>query len=333
MFPEGELSEGPSLLPMKTGAARIALGAAFDVGVDGIAIVPVGLVYEDKGRFRSRTTVEVGPAIDVDRYADHYRTDPRDAVRRLTEDIGASLRTVTLNAESWDDLELVNRAVAAATVDRPDDSILAPSRNDLHRSLVNALGRDGAADLTRPALAAAVADHDADLAALGFGADCDPPVLEGPPPGAGRQVARELVALAPIALVGVAVNGPVALAIYAYGRRVRDPAWRATVKGLAGVVLCPVVWCTEAILLRRRGRNALLGFAVVAPASGLAAIAWRDRWVRWRAFTELEKTIERDATLVQDALSSRRALQEQIAAILAPDVEVAVGVEVEIDAT
>ena len=82
-------------------------------------------------------------------------------------------------------------------------------------------------------------------------------------------------------------------------------------------------------LLRRRGRKALLVFAAVAPISGLAAIAWRDRWVRWRELTQIERRIEREATLVQDARTSRRALQEQIAAILVPDVETAVRAEVD----
>ena len=49
IFPEGEMHTEPALLPLKTGAARIALGAAADAGVRGVVLVPVGLVYEDRG--------------------------------------------------------------------------------------------------------------------------------------------------------------------------------------------------------------------------------------------------------------------------------------------
>ena len=41
MFPEGEVHTGPSILPLKTGAARIVLGAAADAEVHGVEVVPV----------------------------------------------------------------------------------------------------------------------------------------------------------------------------------------------------------------------------------------------------------------------------------------------------
>src|ERR1700693_5346761 len=42
IFPEGEMGDAPALLPLKTGAARIALGAAADAGIPVVVIVPVG---------------------------------------------------------------------------------------------------------------------------------------------------------------------------------------------------------------------------------------------------------------------------------------------------
>ena len=60
------------MIPLKTGAARIALGAAADDHVRGITIVPIGLVYDDKGRFRSQAAIHVGPPIEVDAWVDRY---------------------------------------------------------------------------------------------------------------------------------------------------------------------------------------------------------------------------------------------------------------------
>jgi glycerol-3-phosphate O-acyltransferase / dihydroxyacetone phosphate acyltransferase len=68
LFPEGISHDESMLQPLKPGAARIALGAAADDGVAGVRIVPVGLSYDAKARFRSRALVHVGVADDADRW-------------------------------------------------------------------------------------------------------------------------------------------------------------------------------------------------------------------------------------------------------------------------
>ena len=47
VFPEGTTHDDPSIRPLRTGVARIALQAAGS-GVEGVRIVPVGVTYEDK---------------------------------------------------------------------------------------------------------------------------------------------------------------------------------------------------------------------------------------------------------------------------------------------
>ena len=65
IFPEGRASDEVRLLPVKTGAARIALGSRA-AGAEGLRIVPVGLIYEDKSTARARVYVRVGVPIDLD---------------------------------------------------------------------------------------------------------------------------------------------------------------------------------------------------------------------------------------------------------------------------
>ena len=61
IFPEGTTHSDPRLRELKTGAARIALGAS----MERIAIVPVGLYYTSKQTFRSSAVMQLGDPIFV----------------------------------------------------------------------------------------------------------------------------------------------------------------------------------------------------------------------------------------------------------------------------
>jgi glycerol-3-phosphate O-acyltransferase/dihydroxyacetone phosphate acyltransferase len=77
LFPEGISHDESMLQPLKTGAARIALGTAVHDGVPGVVAVAVGLTYDAKARFRSRALVRVGEALEIDdRWRGAHRSDP-----------------------------------------------------------------------------------------------------------------------------------------------------------------------------------------------------------------------------------------------------------------
>ena len=59
IFPEGKSHDEPSLAPLKTGAARIALDAR-DAGIRDLMVVPIGLTFERKEMPRTRVLVHVG---------------------------------------------------------------------------------------------------------------------------------------------------------------------------------------------------------------------------------------------------------------------------------
>ena len=106
LFPEGVSHSEPELQPIKTGAARIALGS-FLRGGPLPAIVPAGLTYVEKGRFRSRVLLQIGeplPLEDIVSALGPPRDPPPAAVRQLTDRVDAAIRALTLNAERWDDL-------------------------------------------------------------------------------------------------------------------------------------------------------------------------------------------------------------------------------------
>ena len=118
MFPEGKSWDEPHLAPLRSGAARIAVQAREDAGARALAIVPVGIVFEQKDRPRSRVLVQIGEPIRMV----EWRPPPGvDAVAALTEQLRERLEAVTLNYPS---LEAALRerdlaALFAAIGDRP----------------------------------------------------------------------------------------------------------------------------------------------------------------------------------------------------------------------
>lgn len=110
IFPEGISHSEPSLVQLRTGTARMAIGTYEETGRT-FPIIPVGLVPERKERFRSAMRVVLGEPVAWDDLAEEGREN-REAVRELTKRIDRGLRRVTLNLEAWEDRPLVETAEA-----------------------------------------------------------------------------------------------------------------------------------------------------------------------------------------------------------------------------
>lgn len=132
IFPEGISHDQTKLQPIKTGAARIALGATGRMKDEGrgmnkteesysslilhpssLKILPVGLYYTSKTSFRSEVLIRYGEAFSVEPVElDGGGEPPREAVLELTEKIESALRAVTLNLETESELDAVLKAEA-----------------------------------------------------------------------------------------------------------------------------------------------------------------------------------------------------------------------------
>lgn len=108
--PEGVSHNEPRLLPIKTGAARIALGAVSTGEVKDLKIVPAGLYYTSKTEFRSGVVLYFGAPVEVAPVKLDEGGLPRAAVRELSDRIEAALRDVILNAEYEEALQTIARA-------------------------------------------------------------------------------------------------------------------------------------------------------------------------------------------------------------------------------
>jgi 1-acyl-sn-glycerol-3-phosphate acyltransferase len=100
IFPEGISHLDSQLAPLKTGAARIALAVARKAPDRQVVVIPTGLVYLTRHRFRSSVLIQFGAPVDLGRALEE--TDERTAAREVTGQIDARLRALTVNADSWD---------------------------------------------------------------------------------------------------------------------------------------------------------------------------------------------------------------------------------------
>lgn len=209
LFPEGESHNRSGQLPLRSGAARIVLEAEGRLGPLGVRVVPVGLRYEAKDRFRSTVWVSVGAAIDPAAEIARYEDEPRAAVRALTERVAQGLAS----------------ALAAPAAATPE-----PRAGQ-------ALPRDG------------------------------------------RRLGLVIIA-APVFLVGCVLNWlPYRIPGWLSDRLSTTADEPATYKLLAGLFAFPLAWAAETSLVAHWAGPAWgLAMALVAPASGYAALRLREGW-------------------------------------------------------
>jgi glycerol-3-phosphate O-acyltransferase / dihydroxyacetone phosphate acyltransferase len=108
--PEGISHDLPGLQPIKTGAARIALGAVASGQARDLKIIPAGLYYTAKTSFRSEALLYFGKPVDVTPVPLEDGAPPRAAVRELSKRIEEALREVMLDAQHEEALLVISRA-------------------------------------------------------------------------------------------------------------------------------------------------------------------------------------------------------------------------------
>lgn len=253
LFPEGVSHNSPKLLPMKTGAARIALGAAAasDSPVE-VRIIPVGLYYTSKTTFRSEALLHFGEPFAVPRIElDADGQPPKSAVRELTSRIESALRDVTLNAETESEVHLARLAeeiFASAATNESLGEKLEFLKNYIAESTGEKLSADDAE------LAERIRIYDNKLSDLGI----EPQHLSL------SQLTRRfvfhralvqtwgLVVVSPLAIFGAILHAPAyqlgKLVAYLYSRHGADDI-ASTVKVLAGIVFIPLTWLIAAVTL------------------------------------------------------------------------------------
>jgi hypothetical protein len=314
LFPEGTTHSNTMMLPLRSGAARIALSAEAEANWQlGLRIVPVGLWYQKKAQFRSSALVVVGQPFGLAEFRSAYLNNDRQAVDELTEAIDARLDSVVLQAENAELLTGIP-LVAGWTAPRELESL--EERHTRATELLAAYTRLQATDPARlEAISREARRYARVLRTLGID---DPWDLELSAARRGRIVALAcwLIAGFAPALAGCVLSyipyrlaaplTPVLLGDY--------EETTSTGKLIIGTALVALTWIIEAIACGLFF-GPIWGFALLALAPLLSYIAlrWGEGWRELREAAGYAWLMARHRKMVAELVERRRALAERVA--------------------
>ena len=314
IYPEGATHSEAHVQRIKTGAARIALG--YEAHAPGrLTVVPVGLSFEARKRFRGRVLVSFGEPVDVSSYLAVYREEPAKALHPLTTAIQGAMEREVVHVERIDTAALV-RAVETLY------------RGELERELWEERRLSGRRIDSFP-LSGSIADavehfrkQDPErierlwLRMLGYHAGLsvyrvrDEAVRTGLERAAETQrVARswQTIVGLPLFAYGAAVNFlPYYLPGWLAGRMSRRQTDYATIRLLTSVVAFPLFWALETALVGWvTGLRWALAFFLSLPLGGLIAYRYLVGTGR------LHHQLRFGALLLTRAQEARRLLAER----------------------
>lgn len=277
IFPEGTTGDRPALDSIKSGAARIALGAVEAphrhgaveaphrhgavASVDDLAIVPIGVAFESRIATRPRAVLVIGEAIAFD---DLDSADPA-AVAELTDRIAASLADVSPEFEIVEQREMLRAAATVVGADR-------------HRyrtapfSEVETMARRVAAapPAARASVDLAFRDYATQLQLVGL--------TEAQ---IARRIDRRSLAVAvvvavlfgSVVLTATVIHLPAIVLILVATAAVRSTATKGTVRVLVGLPAGIITWAVFG-MVTADGAAAVVAAVIVAVEGQVALLIW-----------------------------------------------------------
>jgi glycerol-3-phosphate O-acyltransferase / dihydroxyacetone phosphate acyltransferase len=331
IYPEGATHSEAHLKRIKTGAARIVLG--YEAHAPGrLTVVPVGLSFEARRRFRGRVLVSFGEPVDVSSYLAVSRRPSRPL--NGSDNRAKALHALTAAIQRAMEHEVIH-------VERIETGALARAvealyRGELERELWEARGRSGQRRIDPSPLPGSIADaiehfrtqdaerierlwqrmlgYHAGLAAYRLRDESMRTRLE-------RTAERQQVARSWQTIVG--------LPLFAYGAAVNFlpyylPGWLAarlssrqtdyaTTRLLASVVAFPLFWTLETSLVGwAAGLRWLLVFFLSLPLGGLIAYRYLVGTGRLRHQLRFGALLLTRAQEARRLLAERREILEEL---------------------
>ncbi|GAB3297193.1 hypothetical protein GCM10027511_11680 [Hymenobacter humi] len=315
IFPEGSSVSERRLRPLKTGAARIALGAEARYHFKlGLKVVPIAINYFDPSRFRSDVLLNVAPPIVVADYAELYAQDPEAAADQLTDAIREALeRRLVISRDAAEDafVQQIERTFGDHL--NPDDDTETLYDNfQLSQTLLQALAWfDRNAPSRLNTMQQQFQTYLDNLRRYRLSDDA----LEGQRRGTVAGLLN-LVLGAPVWLYGVLNNYlPYALPSMVAKRATKEVEYVAPIMLVVGMITFPLAYALQAAAvqhwLTHDWRLTAL-YVLSLPLTGFYALSYWDtlapRLTRLRAL----RLFRRSPAVGQDLLHQRAALVAQL---------------------
>jgi len=318
--PEGVSHDEPRLRPIKTGAARIALGAVSTGEVADLKIVPAGLYYTSKTTFRSAVLLHFGKPIEVTRtYLEADGNPPRVVVRELSDRIESALREVMLDAEHEEALHTIARAERIFSEEGNDTNDSLAGELHLQQRFIKAYKvlRDHAPErLAR--LEARMTRFEEELKQVGV----DPDDLS--PPTSTLDVFSHLISRGLLFLLLIV---PATLGLLIHYPAYRMGGWLSTrfyrdsddvistIKIISAMLLFPLTWLIVGLLTYKFLGWIVVLVALLVPAAGYAAIRFSEELDRFFGGLKALTFFLRRRRFFVRLIAERNAIRNEILAL------------------
>jgi glycerol-3-phosphate O-acyltransferase / dihydroxyacetone phosphate acyltransferase len=345
IFPEGISHNETKLQPLKTGAARIALGA-LGVNLDNaqlpnsqnpqsairnpkLQIMAVGLYYTSKTAFRSEALIRYGDLIDVEPVAlDENGEPPREAVYALNAKIETALRKVTLNLESQGELDAILRAEALFS-SVYENLLFKDTLTQTFNRLQSLAEKYALLEKNDPQkmreLGEKVTHYETELETSGITAE-SLSVLQHPTAYVFRYLILRvlfLIVLAPLATIGAIIHSPAYLFSNLLGQTVTThdvDAAGSSSKIIAAMIFMPVTWLIVALtMLYFYGWQIALISIPVTILCGYIALRSSEMLIDLNVWIKSAWLLFRQRALFLRLLVRRETLQKEIGEIIEED--------------
>lgn len=313
IYPEGESVPEPRLAPLRTGAARILLGA-WARGVN-VTVEPMGLHYYDISVLRGRCLVQIGQPFSMRELVELLPDDEplsesnHAAVHELTGVLADRLNRVVAEYADWRTRRDLEGAAAVFLVEDGQTGRVSYSDLALTAERISRAPANRQADVL-----VAFKAYSSQLELLGFDDAGLPDVAM-----IGLQVANRAAALAlmlPIAAYGAVVNAIPMLGLRAISMTGMAPATAASVKPAFALIAFPAAWGLAARWGQQRWG---IRGAVIGALSGPVSLAATTRVAEQGQLAVLIARAYRRAKgpVLEQFLHTREALRAAVADALA----------------